>query len=295
MYPVQIMIAGAQKAGTSSLTGYLSQHPGICTHPQLEMMYFAVDDIYAQGYERAFQRYFSHRINHQKVILAKNVGIMYLPKATRRLQEHNPSIQVIIVLRHPVDRAYSAYWYARRMGWENLKTFEEAISADPSRFENDPEPKRIGSYLDRSLYAKHIQQMLNIFPVEQLHIYLLEDLQANPESICQGIFKRLEIDESFVPNTEYSKNKAAQPRDGRINWVFSSPHPIPGTVRRIVRILFPDRVGDILKIRLRKTIEREFLPPKMDPETRRKLLDYFCPYNEELSGLLDRDLSSWCK
>jgi hypothetical protein len=292
MQPVQLMIIGAPKCGTTSLKFYLSQHPEICSHQQPEMMYFTDDSIYAQGYQRSFERYFGDGCRGKR-ILAKNVGIMYLPYGLNRLRDHNADLQIIISLRHPVERAYSAYWYARRRGWENLQTFEEGIQADPSRFNNDVILARNCTYIDRSVYIKYLAYVYQEFNKDQVHIFLLDDIKFNPEKICESIYGFVGLPSTSISNYKRRINPAALPRYQSMTWLLSSRNPLPTTLRRSVRRLIPDRLGDNLRKKALEANEIEFSPPKMRDETRFRLIEYFKPYNRELSSLLGRDLSSW--
>src|SRR5438045_9369325 len=118
----------SHKAGTSSLLFYLSQHLKLLTHHTYEFVYFFQDDIYSKGFETAFKNnYDLGGVNEEKFLLAKNVMVMYDYEALKRLYAHNPNIKIIIVLRNPISRAYSSYWYAKTTGRENAATFEEAI------------------------------------------------------------------------------------------------------------------------------------------------------------------------
>jgi hypothetical protein len=291
--PVKLMIAGAQKGGTSSLHYYLGQHPDVCTHKQLEMMYFAEDSIHKRGYQHAWDRYFRCEDDQRKIILAKNVGIMYLPQAMKRLYDHNQDVQLVISLRHPVDRAYSAYWYARQMGWEELLTFEDAINADPDRFANDQIRQRGCAYIDRSRYAKHLKILFQIFKREQVKIILFEDVRSDPINVCKKTFNSVGLDSSFVPITKQRKNPAALPRYKFIPWLMSSNQILPSLIRQISRQTVPDHFRDMWKMNIENLNKKIFSPPPMSIDTRERLIHYFKPHNVELSELINRDLSFW--
>lgn len=124
---VDFMIAGAEKSGTSSLLRYLGGHPRICVHRQSEMTFFVSDEEYVPAYESIFRRYYGNCEKPEPLFVARSVDVMYVPEAARRLWEYNPSFHVAIVLRDPVDRAYSAYWHSCRRGGEGLDVFEDAL------------------------------------------------------------------------------------------------------------------------------------------------------------------------
>jgi hypothetical protein len=292
--PVQLMIAGAQKAGTSSLKNYLGQHPGICTHEQIEMMYFVNDAEYEQGFARAFRRYFGDEQGEDRVIVAKSVGVLDHLKAMERLRDHNPGVHLVLSLRNPADRAYSAYWYARRMGWEDLETFEEAIEADPERFGHDRARQHHCAYLYRSLYAQHLANLLHYFSREQIHVFLMEEIRQDAVAVCRRLYGLFEgLDPAFEPHTGQRHNRAARPRSQSLARLTSSRNVLP-SLKRVIRRLLPQPFVESVRDALQQMNERQFMPPPMRPETRARLDRYFAPHNAELSELLGRDLSHWC-
>lgn len=287
--PIQLMIVGAEKSGTSSLSRYLEQHPNICSHEQREMTYFVNDEEYAQGYAKTYPRYFSKCKNDQSILLGKNVGVMYWPEAVKRLWNHNPNCQLVAILRNPVDRAYSAYWYARRMGWEDLESFEEAIAAEPIRFKEGGLKRRYCAYLDRGIYHKQLAVLFEHFERNQVHVFLFEGLKSDPVGMCHKIYKAVGIDADYIPQVSGQYNKAAIPRSPVLSKLLSSAHPL----KRAVRKLLSDRVSFLIREQIRLLNEKTLSPPLMKPETRAYLGEYFMSPNLELGKLLGRDLSQW--
>jgi hypothetical protein len=147
------------------------------------MCYF-VHDEFKKGYDHVFQKYFGNNLNKGKILLAKHVMIMYSQEAVDRLHNHNPQMQIIAMLRNPIRRAYSAYWYARRMGWENIMTFEDAIKAEPYRLREGWLKWSNCAYLSNGEYYTHIVRLMKRFNEEQIHIYILEDMKNNPDKVC---------------------------------------------------------------------------------------------------------------
>jgi len=131
---IRIMIVGAAKAGTSSLLHYLAQHPQIYTHTHTrpEMTYFTNEEEFQAGYEAAYRKYFGKDVPEQKVLLAKDALLMTRQAGLQRLHDHNPYVFVVVILRNPVERAYSGYWFNYRHGWEKAG-FEEALVAEEER------------------------------------------------------------------------------------------------------------------------------------------------------------------
>ncbi|MFB6216670.1 MAG: sulfotransferase domain-containing protein, partial [Candidatus Aenigmatarchaeota archaeon] len=132
-----VFIVGFQKSGTSSLSYYVGQHPCIRGHKSREMSYFVSDREYKREFSSVFQEYYPDGVDQEQLVLAKSVDVAYVEKAAQRLKEHSPDCKIVMVLRDPVDRAYSAYWHMRREGWETKETFEKALDAEEEHKEED--------------------------------------------------------------------------------------------------------------------------------------------------------------
>jgi len=290
MKPINAIIAGAQKAGTTSLKYYMDEHPLICTHRTIEMGYFIHDDIYSLGYEWAFGHYFNRCNKGECLVLAKSVAVMYEETAIRRLYQHNPEMLVIVVLRNPVDRAYSAYWYALRMGWEDNCNFDEAVWLDPGRHK-DAIARRSCSYLERGVYVRHIEKILKFFPRKSLLIIDYEDLRHDPIGICHRIFDSLGV-WRITPAVDRKHNVGVLPRSQSLARSWAGLTYL-AWAKRIYRSMLPFSLRWRLKQLLIESNRGNKVPPPMNETTRNRLIDYFRPHNEKLGDLLDIDFSKW--
>jgi len=267
----------------------LAQHPNVCSHHTLEYPVFVIDQEYYLGYVENFRRYFYCANQNSLKIFAKSVSILDDKKAQRRLVEHNPNVKIVIVLRNPVDRAYSAYWYARRCGWEDMVDFPSALKADPARFNSDEIRIRNCAYINKGLYIKHIRNIMNYFSTEQVKIFLLEDIRNNPEKICKDIWAWCGLDDTFALKTVKKHNVSAAARSEIIaNWLHS-----PNRIGKILRRILPSSFVLKVKSLLIAANEIEYIPPPMDPQVRGELTAYYKPYNRQLGRLLGRDLNYW--
>jgi hypothetical protein len=283
------MIIGAQKAGTSSLYNYLGQHPDICTHKTLEFGFFTNDLEYDRGFDWAAGRYFYAGSPEEKALIAKSVDMMYTPLSIQRLYDHNPNVHCVVTLRNPVDRAYSAYWYARRAGAEDQKDFESACLSSARNGKSGDWRAPYVDYLNRGAYSRHLARVFQIFPEEQIHIYLLEDMIADNQSIIRSLLTITGVDPTFTPDFKQHHNRAAISRFGFAATLINARPKI----RERLTIYLPAGFKDKLRSLYNKVFEREFRPPPMSAGTRAKLVEYYMPYNGELSNLIGRDLSSW--
>lgn len=136
---IDAIIVGAQKAGTTALSRGLDFHPAVVTHKHLEFSYFVDPAEWRGSYGRAHRDAFgSLKPEDDKLILAKSVGILWLPDAQERQAEHNHATRMIAILRNPIDRAYSAFLYQKRTGREEKGiSFQDAIELASERLRRD--------------------------------------------------------------------------------------------------------------------------------------------------------------
>ena len=300
---IQLMIVGAQKAGTSSLLRYLAQHPDIHTHAQPEMTFFLQAREYTRGYEWAFGKYFARESSHDAVkdkhLIAKNVMVMHSPEVMQRIYEHNPHIHLVILLREPVARAYSAYWWARRRGWENIKTYEEALAAEETRLNEGWFKWRQCAYQYNGIYYPHVKNLITQFGASHVHCVLTDDLKDNAEVVCQQLFDRMGVSANFSPTMGERHNQATLPRSEKFNFFFTQFLVSHNPLRRAIRKLLPDATAYKLRKAVLDWNDRspaeniDSVPPPINPQTRERQMAYFQPFNEQLAELLGRDLPSW--
>jgi hypothetical protein len=200
-HKIDVMIAGVEKAGTTSLLRYLGEHPQIATHEAMEFPFFVRDDLYENGYDEIYNKYFQSDANG-KLLLAKNVGCFYWENAAERMYAHNHNMKLIIILRNPVARAYSAYRYAVQMGREDKPTFEDAIEAEDYRLGSGVEyHKRYHAYLKRGMYAQQLERLHQYFPPKQIKIILFEELIKEPQVCLAEILQFLELAPAKIDTT----------------------------------------------------------------------------------------------
>ena len=299
---IRLMIVGAQKSGTSSLLRYLAQHPDIHTHAQPEMTFFLQTREYTRGYEWAFTKYFAGEHTdaeiEDKQLIAKNVMVMHSPEVMQRIYEHNPEIHLVVLLREPVARAYSAYWWARRRGWENIKTYEEALAAEEARINEDWFKWRQCAYQYNGIYYPHVKNLITQFGTNRVHCILTDDLKEDAEAVCLQLFNHIGVGTDFKPVIGERHNQAAMPRSERFNYLFTQFLASHNPLRKAIRKLLPDATA----YKLRKTVldwndklqnDANSTPPPLNPETQERQMAYFKPFNEQLAELLGRDLSFW--
>lgn len=186
-------IIGAQKGGTTSLYEYLSRHPDVEPAFKKEVHFF---DIH---FSKGLDWYRAHFPLQGTGVVAGEASPSYLfhPRAAERVQATLPGIRLIVLLRNPIDRAFSHYQMNVRKGIETL-SFEEAIAREPERLRQSDDPDRDQhwrwySYLSRGHYADQLRPWQARFPREHLHIIKSEDFFANPAGVYEQVLKWLAL------------------------------------------------------------------------------------------------------
>jgi Sulfotransferase domain len=257
------LVIGAAKCGTTSLFDWICLHPLVARpstngRPRKELLFFDYNfhrgaDWYRMHFPLERERQEFER-EHGRPFLTGEATASYLTGhwVPGRVRQVAPDVKLIVTLRNPIDRAYSAFQMSRRERLEECESFEDAIALEPERLAgelerarsdpryNPPLPPPLGywSYLHRSRYADHVERWLEVFPREQILFLEFEDLAADP----QGALDRV--------------------------------HAFLG--------LPPYRGSELRKLNAATYTE-------MNPRTRTELVEHFRPYNQRLRELTGID------
>ena len=290
---LDFFIVGAQKAGTSSLYQYLAQHKEVFLPQGKDFFAFNDDPVY--GVPGSKLKAYYRGYGGQPRVGGSNVQIMPFPEAVRNLYDYNPEIQLIAMLRNPVDRAYSAYWMMRRTGREPCATFEAALAEDVQRARcGGFREKAELCYLEHGNYYDQLSLIYRYFDRERVFVGLFEDLVANPEQLTRTILRRLNVDTSNL-RIDFSKaaNEASMPRSMILQRIMKGQSGLKKMYRSLTPLGLQIRANEAIFTKLEERNLKPVSYPPMAQDTRANLADHFRPGNEKLSALLGRDLSHW--
>jgi len=182
------LIIGTQKGGTTSLHADLARHPAVAPALRKEPHFFDVH--WSRGpmwYRAHFPRQSTGRISGEAT-----PSYLFLPQVPARVRQLLPEVKLIVMLRHPVDRAWSHYHHERQRGHETL-SFEEAIESEPQRIQQNNHHLRHFSYLARGRYAVQIERWLQHFPREQMLVIRSEDYRDRPATVWAQVLTFLQL------------------------------------------------------------------------------------------------------
>ncbi len=200
------LIIGGNKCGTTSLFKYMIEHPCILAPTNKEINYF--NRFYENGtmwYRSHYPTFLSklyYKMKTKTKIITGEATTHYLtkePKTPYRVKKLVPSIKLIVILRNPIDRAYSQYNMLAIQQREPL-SFEKAI-AFAMQNPNQTDKKLIlaenlnmtndYSYLRRGIYVDDLKRWMNIFPKERFLILQTEEFNSKPNEVLNRIYKFL--------------------------------------------------------------------------------------------------------
>ena len=290
---INTLIIGAQKAGSSSLFKYLSSHKDINSHDKTEEFpYFSDTFLYDQGIEKIINTSFSKPFtaDNNKHILCKSASVLHTYTSFKRIYNHNPNIQLICVLRNPVNRAFSAFAYAKRCGWEKRESFSEAIRDCSFDNQNDSIEKRNCNYLFVGEYMSHVNKLLEYFPKEQLKVILFDDLVENTKEICWDYFANNDLECNDIDTRKIHNRKKG-------SYFLSITKFLLGrnSLKKYLKKLLPfsSKYKLILKKKIIGLNEIDSKILEMDNETKNFLINHYKSHNLELSKFLKVNLSHW--
>jgi Sulfotransferase domain len=205
--PLDFLVIGTQKGGTTTLWRHLLRHPRIWMPETKEEPFFCKAEGADPGAFDAFM----------KRCFADAPEDMLLGKATphymmgsedadvteiaRRIAEALPDVRLLALLRDPIERAASQHRMSVRRGWEQ-RTFEEAVRElleDRLLEEARTQPSETNSYLVQGEYGRVLSIYRDRFPAEQIHVEPSEALDRDPGGVLDRVLEFLSLPAGFRP------------------------------------------------------------------------------------------------
>jgi len=211
------LVAGAQKAGTTSLYSQIVQNPGVIpSFRKKEIHYWDNPKNYRKGqlWYRAHFPLMKELKARSAITGEKTPNYLESPETIRKIGEEFPAIKLIILLRNPVERTISNYFMMKKRGVEELSLMD-ALMQEDERLASKKEYQKFGTeraYTIRSKYASSIKACLDNFPKEQIHIIDSNDYFKDPSCVLTNVFSFLAVPIIFENETVH-KNLGAYEKD----------------------------------------------------------------------------------
>ena len=183
---VDFIVGGVQKAGTTALHDFLAQHPQVALLRDQALHFF--------DKEENFQGAPDYRILHDnfkpgwrwRVAGEVTADYLYYPRALNRIAQYNPEMKLVISLRNPTGRAFSAWNMRRDKGQEQLE-FLDALKRDQEI--GVWQRPRGNGYIARSLYSQQLKAVFDLFPREQVLVLKYRGTSARSCAVAGSVVR----------------------------------------------------------------------------------------------------------
>ena len=271
------LVVGATKAATTWLYKCLDAHPEIFVPLLKEVNYFS------SRYDRGERWYLSHFKNvlDEKAVGELSPSYFINDRTPERIYRFNPDIRSIFMLRNPIERAYSHYCMELR-----YKTVSENIDRECG----------LESFIVREgLYYQHISKFIKLFPRENLKFIIYDDIKTEPEKVLADIFYFLGVNPKIETTELFKQRYVKQPRQkfGKLytflvaiyRWINNNNK----LGQKILNYLKDWGIND--KFHQLNSVKQGY--PEFSPSKKQELINFYREDIQQLSSLIDRDMSHW--
>lgn len=294
------LILGAQKAGSTFVHTCIREHPDVFM-PRYEVAFFE-DPNYSPNDFSQFEVVFE-AVRKEKAIGIKRPDYLARPECPERIYKHIPNAKLIVVLRNPVDRAISAYYWFMQVGIIPIRPIEEGLP-DIIRGLYDAQYPKSREIIDYGFYYKHLSRYLHYFERSQLWIGFQNNFQTAPQQALEQIYRFLEIDRSYIARALTKRPKQSVYSLTRLKWLsmvnrhFFYSYTFDKNNMVVLRPvdsklskLFYYVLVAIDRYLLAATVDNT--KPKWDMSVRTRLSEIYSKDVEALEKLLGRKLTLW--
>ena len=283
-----IFIVGAPKAGTTALHAFLDQHPQVVMSSDKEPNYFSWQEIEAQGlyYQKKNikdkESYLALFSQKQGAILSGEASVSYLfyPECADRIHSFNPNAKIIISLREPVARALSHYQMDYSLGLVRH-------SLEDIWYNGKEHPKTklfYQQYFLLSDYLPQVKRYLDVFPQQQIHFLLHEELNMNRELQLQNMCEFLGITAGHSTPDIEQKNVTLAGKNKLVALLYANE-----SIRKAMSALFNEK----RKNQLRGLFFSKSALPGLNNELKNTISNVYSESFPELSRLTGLNLAIW--
>ena len=294
------LIVGAAKSGTSSLHNYLNQHPQVFMPSynkegmKVKEPRFLIKNLVENRLHNGIWTFEEYQSLFDDVKDEKAIGestvlyLYYYELAIKNIKKYlGEEIKIIIMLRNPADRAYSAFHHVSR-GFKENNSFEKSLEIEKGRMEREENLTPMVMYKEMGMYYEMVKAYMESF--KNIHIIFYEDFRDNIESEMNKIYDFLGISNNIEIDFITKHNVGGKIwKEEKMKHVFMKDNPI----KSILKFVLPKKLRKGIRNNLVNVLTNKVVPIKA--ETRKYLNDYFKQDVEKLSELLNKDLKHWTK
>ena len=290
-----LLIVGAAKSGTTSLHNYLNQHPSIFMCSPKEPHFLINKQIGEQRIPKGVLSLEDYKSLFKGASTKKYRGessVMYLlfPEfAIKNINKYlSKDVKIIIMLRNPVERAYSGYQHVKRYNFMESLSFEKALDQSENRYHNTSNMTPASRYLELGMYFEQVKIFIEEF--DNVHVIIYDDYKNDFSSEMDNVFKFLNVAVLKVNTEKKHMVGGWKWKNERIKYFMMKKN----SFKTVLKFLLPFKsLRKIIRENLHKRNTNKI--EKVNLEAEKWLKDYYKVDVEKLSLLLDKDLSDWTR
>ena len=291
-----LLIVGAAKSGTTSLHNYLNHHDDVFMCNPKEPHFLINNEIgidripigvtKQEEYENLFLEGSELKYRGESSVMY----LMYPEIVTKNIKKYlGEDTKIIIMLRNPVERAYSGYQHVKRYNMkEDFPDFKTAWEVSEERYFINKSMTPASRYKELGLYYKQVKYFMEEF--RNLHIIIYEDYKSDFQSEINKVFDFLGIVRIDINPEEKHMVGGWQWENDSIKKLMIQKNPI----KSLFKFLLP---FESLRKNIRKNIQKRntIVVPSISDEDEQMLKQFYYEDVRKLSNLLGRDLNHWTK
>ena len=276
----RFVVCGVPRCGTTSLYRYLEQHPEVDVGRLKESNFLSWPGPEAAGRLMPWVKFPVTSLEEYEGLFKSADGAVpvdvspscfHSPVSIERIRTFAPDAGLIVLLRDPVARAYSAYLNRLRKRYETRAPEEVLVPGDRA--------------VDNGFYAKRLEAFLDAFGPERLRVWLFDDLSGRPGPTVAEILGHLGVDPAVPLDLTTAHNRSTIPRTPRLQRMVPRPDHRWRLARKVPRPLWraASRVWD----------RTQTAPPPLPDALERRLRDLYADDVRRVAELVGRDLGGW--
>lgn len=242
---------------------------------------------FSRYFERGETWYKSHFVgsDHMPIVGEFSTSYMLDPAVPQRMASLIPEAKLLFILRNPIERAYSNYWFSLSIGTQDAsESFSEVIRT-PKGFEN---------YIASGCYYRHLERFLAYFRPEQIYVMITEEFKREPLKQMALCYQYLGVNAVFQPDVNKTYNVTLTTTNKWLATAFRSWVTAKKQVKPFVK-RFPMSWRRNLAQFEKQTVQQVLSTqrPEMPAEDRTFLADIYAEPNSRLASFIGKDLDDW--
>ena len=289
------LIVGVQKAGTTSIYNYLQEHPQVFMS-RIKETNFLEQDWSSLPPEKQnkngivtiedYAALFADVRDEIAIGEASPNYLFHYESSAARIKKYVPDARLIMVLRNPIERAYSDY----------LMHIRDAINTNSTKvmsFSEQIDKRAHKSFIIRKgFYATPVKYYLDCFDKDQIKVFLYDDLVRDPQQFMEEFYTYIGVD-SFQADVSKKVQQAKIPKNQAINNLLQSKNPLRAFVANTLKTVVPLETRQNIRDRLINFNSQSKKSMPLTDSDREKLINLYREDILQLQYLIDRDLSGW--